>query len=100
MSPCTARRSNQSILKEISPGLSLEGMKKNNSKKKHLKKQLNLSKNNKYDVLTCPIIFSSCQLCGSLKNQPSNGHGAAIKDTENCHQFIYLVLGFPWWLRW
>ena len=24
--PCTARRSNQSILKEISPGLSLEGM--------------------------------------------------------------------------
>ena len=25
-SPCTARRSNQSILKEISPGISLEGM--------------------------------------------------------------------------
>ena len=25
-SPCTARRSNQSILKEISPGCSLEGM--------------------------------------------------------------------------
>ena len=25
--PCTARRSNQSILKEISPGCSLEGMK-------------------------------------------------------------------------
>ena len=24
--PCTARRSNQSILKEISPGISLEGM--------------------------------------------------------------------------
>ena len=24
--PCTARRSNQSILKEISPGCSLEGM--------------------------------------------------------------------------
>ena len=24
--PCTARRSNQSILKEISPGFSLEGM--------------------------------------------------------------------------
>ena len=26
MSPCTARRSNQSILKKISPGVSLEGM--------------------------------------------------------------------------
>ena len=26
MSPCTARRSNQSILKKISPGISLEGM--------------------------------------------------------------------------
>ena len=25
-SPCTARRSNQSILKQISPGISLEGM--------------------------------------------------------------------------
>ena len=25
-SPCTARRSNQSILKEISPGISLEGL--------------------------------------------------------------------------
>ena len=24
--PCTARRSNQSILKEINPGISLEGM--------------------------------------------------------------------------
>ena len=24
--PCTARRSNQSILKEISPGISLEGL--------------------------------------------------------------------------
>ena len=40
--PCTARRSNQSILKEISPGCSLKGLMQKKKEKKGLMLKLKL----------------------------------------------------------